>query len=146
LVSAGGSGYRLEVTRAIVTRPGLATPFRVDVSTEDGASLPEMVTLVVDADYLAIFDFNGLQPTPSTTFSRDRSTFWTFDIPPGQASLRVEMDARLEPAVQWARTGSVTLSIEGHNRLEGHRDLEDLDYAVLETDGKFSFIPARDGS
>ena len=29
-------------------------------------------------------------------------------------------------------------------RLEGHRDLEDLEYAVLETDGKFSFIRARD--
>jgi uncharacterized membrane protein YcaP (DUF421 family) len=31
-------------------------------------------------------------------------------------------------------------------RLEGHRDLEDLEYAVLETDGKFSFIPERDRS
>jgi uncharacterized membrane protein YcaP (DUF421 family) len=29
-------------------------------------------------------------------------------------------------------------------RLEGHRDLDDLEYAVLETDGKFSFIKARD--
>jgi uncharacterized membrane protein YcaP (DUF421 family) len=29
-------------------------------------------------------------------------------------------------------------------RLEGHSNLEDLEYAVLETDGKFSFIRARD--
>jgi uncharacterized membrane protein YcaP (DUF421 family) len=31
-------------------------------------------------------------------------------------------------------------------RLEGHRDLADLEYAVLETDGKFSFIPVKEGS
>jgi uncharacterized membrane protein YcaP (DUF421 family) len=31
-------------------------------------------------------------------------------------------------------------------RLEGHRDLGDLEYAVLETDGKFSFIEGRDRS
>jgi hypothetical protein len=112
-VSAEGSGYRLEVTRAIVTRPGLATPFRIDVFAGDGSDLPETVTLVVDADYLAIFDFNGLQPTPSSTFSRGRSTWWTFDVPPGQSSLRVDMDARLEPAVQWARQGSVALELDG---------------------------------
>ena len=29
-------------------------------------------------------------------------------------------------------------------RLEGHRDLGEIEYAVLETDGKFSFIRARD--
>jgi hypothetical protein len=112
-VGAEGGGYRLEVTRSIVTRPGLATPFRVDVFAGDGSSLPETVTLIVDADYLAMFDFNGLQPTPSTTFSRGQSTWWTFDVPPGQSSLRVDTDARLEPAVQWAREGSVTLELEG---------------------------------
>ncbi len=31
-------------------------------------------------------------------------------------------------------------------RLEGHRDLGEIEYAVLETDGKFSFIPAGDNS
>jgi uncharacterized membrane protein YcaP (DUF421 family) len=29
-------------------------------------------------------------------------------------------------------------------RIEGYGDLEEIDYAVLETDGKFSFIPVRD--
>lgn len=29
-------------------------------------------------------------------------------------------------------------------RLEGYRDLTEIDYAVLESDGKFSFIPARE--
>jgi hypothetical protein len=112
-MSVAGGGYTLEVLRAMVTRPGLATPFRVEVRTDDGSSLPATVTLEIDSDYLAAFDFNGLQPTPTETFSRERSTWWTFDIPHGQASLRVEMDARLEPAVQWAREGSVSLEIEG---------------------------------
>ncbi|HEU4915821.1 MAG TPA: YetF domain-containing protein [Acidimicrobiia bacterium] len=31
-------------------------------------------------------------------------------------------------------------------RLEGHRDLGQIEYAVLETDGKFSFIPGGDSS
>lgn len=113
LVTVSGSGYTMEVTRAIVSRPGLATPFRVDVMAEEGDSLPETVTLQVDADYLAIFDFNGLQPTPTSSFSRGNSTWWEFDVPPGESSLRVEMDARLEPAVQWARSGSVTLVVDG---------------------------------
>lgn len=30
-------------------------------------------------------------------------------------------------------------------RLEGHGDLDDIEYAVLETDGKFSFIPVQGG-
>jgi hypothetical protein len=115
VVTAAGDGYRMDVLRAVVSRAGLATPFRVQVMTEDGSALPEQVTLVVDADYLASFDFNGLQPTPTETFSRDGSTWWTFDIPPGEDSLRVDMDARLEPAVQWARGGSVELIVEGQN-------------------------------
>jgi hypothetical protein len=115
VVSTASDGYRLDVLRAVVTRAGLATPFRVEVTTQDGSALPDQVTLVVDADYLASFDFNGLQPTPTETFSRGNSTSWTFDIPPGQYSLRVDMDARLEPAVQWARGGSVELIIEGQN-------------------------------
>lgn len=115
VVSVTEGGYTMDVLRAVVTRPGLATPFFVEVRTEDGSSLPETVTLQLDADYLGIFDLNGLQPTPSTTFNRDSSTWWTFEVPPGQTSLRVDMDARLEPAVQWASRGSVTLHSDGES-------------------------------
>ncbi len=115
VVSVTEGGYRMDVNRAIVTRPGLATPLLIDIMTEDGSALPEEVTLELDADYLAIFDFNGLQPTPSSTFNGDGSTWWTFEVPPGQTSLRVDMDARLEPAVQWARRGSVTLHSDGES-------------------------------
>ena len=96
-----------------VTRPGLATPFALEVSTTDGSDLPEVVTLRMDTSYLSIFDFNGLEPTPSTSFSTNDWTWWSFDVPPDQSSLRVGLDARLEPSVQWARSGSAALEIDG---------------------------------
>jgi hypothetical protein len=112
-VTARGDGYSLEVLRAQVTRPGLATPFGVEISTTNGSDLPEVVTLRLDTSYLSIFDFNGLEPTPSTSFSTNDWTWWSFDVPPDQSSLRVGLDARLEPSVQWARSGSAALEIEG---------------------------------
>ena len=112
-VTARGERYSIEVLRAQVSRPGLATPFGVEISTSDGSGLPEVVTLRLDTAYLSIFDFNGLEPTPSASYSTDRWTWWSFDVPSDQASLHVGLDARLEPSVQWARSGSATLEIDG---------------------------------
>ena len=112
-VAAQGNGYSIEVLRAQISRPGLATPFGVEISTTDGSDLPQVVTLRLDTSYLSIFDFNGLEPTPSSSFSTDRWTWWSFDVPPDQSTLHVGMDARLEPSVQWARSGSVALEIDG---------------------------------
>jgi hypothetical protein len=112
-VAARGDGYAIEVLRAQVTRPGLATPFGVEISTIDGSDLPKVITLRLDTSYLSIFDFNGLEPTPSASFSTDRWTWWSFDVPSNQSSLHVGVDARLEPSVQWARAGSAALEIDG---------------------------------
>jgi hypothetical protein len=112
-VAAEGGGYSVEVLRTQISRPGLATPFGVVISTLDGSDLPETITLRLDTSYLSIFDFNGLEPTPSASFSTDRWTWWSFDVPADQPSLRVGLDARLEPSVQWARSGSATLEIDG---------------------------------
>jgi hypothetical protein len=113
IVAAQGEGYVIEVLRTQITRPGLATPFSVEISTIDGSDLPQTITLRLDTSYLSMFDFNGLEPTPSTSFSTDRWTWWSFDVPSDQSSLRIGLDARLEPSVQWARPGSATLEIEG---------------------------------
>jgi hypothetical protein len=112
-VSAQSEGYSIEVLRTQVSRPGLATPFGVVISTIDGTDLPATITLRLDTSYLASFDFNGLEPTPSASFSNERWTWWSFDVPSDQSSLRIGLDARLEPSVQWARSGSATLEIDG---------------------------------
>jgi hypothetical protein len=114
-VAAAAEGYSIEVLRAQVSRPGLATPFAVEIAARDGSGLPETVTLRLDTSYLAMFDLNGLQPTPSTSFSTEQWTWWSFDVPVDQPTLRVDLDARLEPAVQWARSGSAALEIDGRS-------------------------------
>lgn len=105
--SAGG--FQVEVAHAAVTRPGLATPFDVTVRTTDGSPLPSRLTIRVDSGYLAMFDENGLDPTPSSSYQTPQWTWWTFDNPDDREELKLSFDARLEPGVQWGRTGSVTV-------------------------------------
>lgn len=112
-VVATGNGLSLEVLHSQVTRPGLATPWSATVSTEDGSPLPGNLTLMVSTPYLAIFDLNGLSPAPSAEFSNEQWTWWEFEIPPGQGSIRIDLDVRLEPAVQWARFGSAAVEVNG---------------------------------
>jgi len=110
-VISAGEDYVLEVEYTQISRPGLATPWSAEVSTEDGSPLPGMVTVGLTTSYLAMFDLNGLSPTPASSFSTEEWTWWEFEVPPGQSSLHIELDVRLEPAVQWARSGSAALEI-----------------------------------
>lgn len=108
--SATGDGFRLVVTYASVTRPGLATPFGFRLTRTDGSGLPERVSFEVDAAYLSMFDQNSLDPMPVASHADERWVIWTFDVPEGARELTVELDARLEPAVQARLEGaSVTL-------------------------------------
>jgi hypothetical protein len=116
-VVSSGNGYVLEVRHTEISRPGLATPWSAEVSTTDGSALPETITVGLTASYLTMFDFNGLSPTPSSSFSTEGWTWWSFEVPPGQSSLRIDLDVRLEPAVQWVRSGSVALEIEAERLL-----------------------------
>lgn len=112
--SNSANGYTISVTHASVTRPGLATPFSISIATDDGSPLPAQVTMRVDSGYLEMFDENGLDPTPVTSFSTAKWTLWTFEVPRDEHELNVSFDARLEPAVQWGRTGSVVAEIDGN--------------------------------
>jgi hypothetical protein len=107
------NGYTISVFHSAIARPGLAAPFSVEVSTADDSPLPDQVTVRVDSPYLAIFDDNGMEPAPAESFNDARWTWWTFDVPPGARSLRVDLDARLEPAVQWGMEASAALEIDG---------------------------------
>ena len=111
VVESSGDGYVLQVVHTEVSRAGLATPWSAEVSTADGSSLPGTVTVGLTTSYLAMLDLNGLSPTPSSTYSTGQWTWWVFEVPPGRSSLHIELDVRLEPAVQWARSGSAALEI-----------------------------------
>ncbi len=111
--SATGGGHFIEVLHTEIARAGLAAPFVVTVSTVDGADLPGEVTIRLTSSYLESFDFQGLEPTPARTFGSDGFTWWSFDVPPGEKELEIRLDVRLEPAVQWARSGIVTVEMEG---------------------------------
>src|SRR5687768_4456584 len=102
-MSAGG-GFELTVEYASVTRPGLATPWAVEVRRPGGFDDP--VVIAVSSEYLDMFDENGLDPDPSKATAYPGFVEWEFD-PPATDTLSVSFDARLEPARQWGRTGTV---------------------------------------
>jgi hypothetical protein len=109
-VSATGGGYSLSVSYPSVSRPALASPFEITVTRPGGFDAP--VTIAVDRDYLKMWDENGLVPAPSAeTIGGDRVQ-WEFDPPEGDA-LVVFYDARIEPAVQRGRNGSVAVVDDG---------------------------------
>lgn len=111
--TGSSNGYTIEVLHAAVTRPGIATPFAVTTTRDDGSSLPGSVTLRIDRAYLGIFDENGIDPDPASSFQDDRWTWWTFDVPEGSSSLTVSFDARLQPSVQTGAKGTVAVEAGG---------------------------------
>lgn len=113
VVGASGAGYDIRVDHAAMTRAGLATPFSVGVTRSDGSALPGALTIRVDSSYLAMFDENGMTPTPESSYNTGQYTWMTFEIPEGSTAFEFEFDARLEPAVQWGRQASAAVLVEG---------------------------------
>lgn len=107
-----GGGFTLTVLYTEMSRAGLATPFGVEVRSDSG-ELPPTVTIKVSSSYLALFDDNGLEPTPTESYNTSEWTWWTFDVPPNTAELRVDLDARLEPAVQSGQTATAAVEVDG---------------------------------
>jgi hypothetical protein len=98
---ATGGGYELVVTHTSITRPGLATPWSVEVRRPGGFG-DELVSLAVTASYFDAFDENGLDPDPAEAANDGERTIWRFEPPAGDV-LGVSFDARIEPGVQLAR-------------------------------------------
>lgn len=111
-VTAAANGFTIEVTHASVTRPGLATPLELSVTTENGSPLPGTVTTRIASSYLDMFDENGLDPQPVSSFRSDEWTWWTFDVPEGASALEVSLDARLEPSVQSGQVSTAAVEID----------------------------------
>lgn len=105
-VAAAGGGYELDVEYGTTSRPGLATPFAIEVRRPGGFDGP--VTVAVDHHYMQMWDENGFYPTPSSETTDGRWLLWEFDPPEGDV-LRFTYDARIEPAVQQGRGGRVAV-------------------------------------
>jgi hypothetical protein len=109
-VRASGGGFDLAVRYGTVSRPALATPFEITVRRAAGFSEP--ITLAVDQKYLAMWDANALMPAPAAETTRGDKVEWEFDPPDGD-TLTVWFDARIEPAAQSGRDGSVAVLDDG---------------------------------
>ncbi|MCB1002114.1 MAG: hypothetical protein KDB40_22660 [Acidimicrobiales bacterium] len=102
--AAASDGTRLTVDHPSVTRPGLAGPLRVTVSGLDDG---DPVRIRVDRRYLSIWDQNALTPTPDRQMSVDGGVVWEYESTGDEVV--VELDGRLEPAVQSGRSGTIAL-------------------------------------
>jgi hypothetical protein len=110
-VTSSARGYHLRVTYAAMTRPGLDTPFDLEVVT--AKQLPDEVTLAVELNYLNLFDKNGgLDPETDSTTSDNRFVYWTFKTRENHR-LRVALDAILAMGQQWGRRTTVELLVHG---------------------------------
>ena len=108
--SASGGGYELTVTYGKVSRPGLATPWSLEIHHQGGFDGP--VTVSTNTKYLDLFDENGFDPEPSKTTATPDEVFWEFEPPDGD-TLGVSLDARIEPGAQWGRTGETSVLVDG---------------------------------
>ena len=96
--SASGGGYEITVSYARVSRPGLATPWSVEISRPGG--FPEGLTVAVTSSYFDAFDENGFSPTPVEETDDGERTVWQF-APSAADTIEVSLDARIEPGVQF---------------------------------------------
>jgi hypothetical protein len=104
--SRSGGGYDLVVEHPTVSRPALATIFRIRVHRAGGFDAP--VQVAVTRRYLEMWDANATIPAPSGETSLGRWVIWEFDPPPGD-ELVITYEARIEPGVQAGRDGAVAV-------------------------------------
>jgi hypothetical protein len=103
---ASGGGYDLKVVYPAVTRPGLAIRWIVFVHRAGGFSEP--IQLATTSTYFNLFDFADIDPDPSSQITSEELSIWEFDPPPGE-TLRITLDARLEPARQHGSTATTSI-------------------------------------
>ena len=108
--SARGGGYELTVHYATISRPGLATPWSLEVRRPGGFQGP--ITIASTAEYFELFDENSLDPDPSKATSDSDRIIWEFEAPENGDTLTVSFDARIEPGQQLTRVVATTSVLE----------------------------------
>lgn len=106
-----GGGYRLTVSYGQVSRPGLATPWSIEIHRAGGFDGP--VTVSSTTHYLDLFDENGFDPEPSKATANPEEVIWEFEPPDGD-TLAISLDARIEPGAQWGRSGRTSVLVDGN--------------------------------
>lgn len=97
--SASEEGWTLKVHFARTTRAGLAVPLTWDVAKEGG--FPEdKVVVRITQNYFALFDENGIDPEPSSSWSDGEYVYWEFDAEPGGEVMHITADTRTGSGVQ----------------------------------------------
>jgi hypothetical protein len=108
--TAAGGGYELTVTYGRVSRPGLATPWSLEIRHPGGFDGP--VTVSTNSKYMDLFDENGFDPQPSKATATPDAVVWEFDPPDGD-TIGVSLDGRIEPGAQWGGTGETSVLVDG---------------------------------
>jgi hypothetical protein len=103
---ASGGGYDLKLVYPAVTRPGLAARWILFVHRAGGFEGP--VRVATTSTYFNLFDFNNLDPMPSKSTTSADLSIWEFDPPVGE-TLRITLDARLEPARQHGSAATTSI-------------------------------------
>jgi hypothetical protein len=106
----GADGVVLTVAYPAVTRPGLASPFSIEVSRPAGFSGP--IEIAISRRWMEVWDENGIYPTPDSETGDGRWLVYEFEPPDGDR-FRFFYDARLEPARQESASGAVELREAG---------------------------------
>lgn len=101
-----GGGYVLEVEHPSVSRPALASVFRITVRHDGGFDEPLQVGIT--RRYLEAWDVNGILPAPSSETAVGDWILWEFDPPPGE-ELTITYEARFEPGLQVPGEGAVAV-------------------------------------
>ena len=112
-VRADGGGYALDVRYGTLSRPALATPLEITVVRAGGFDGP--VTVAISAEYLSIWDENGLDPDPASSTTEGDWLIWEFDPPLRGDTLSVSFDGRIEPAAQRGKRGRVAVLDDAGN-------------------------------
>lgn len=96
----------LEVEYPNVTRPGLASPFRITIEQTD--RFGDEVVIAIGRDYFGLWDFNTVLPAPSDETGTPEVVVWTFSAPDDGVFV-VQFDASIEPARQHGAAGRVAV-------------------------------------
>jgi hypothetical protein len=111
--SATAGGLHLSVEYPAVTRPGLPSPLRVAVTTDDGRPLPSQLVLRINSAYLSLFDQVQPSPQPSDATATADITEWTFDAAEDSRTLGISIDAALKSSSQTGRSARLAVVQDG---------------------------------